>query len=344
MGRKFMFILLFVLVGSHAWAMSCSDIRHPGEGLTDQVYLSKPTFQISKASCVNRHRVSEKEMETWLDQYGEDVLPWAEVNGVRFVEESSARLGLYSMLTLQKSTRGEGVKVKGQEVILMAPDIPFYFKPNCKKVLCAIKEVFGAQVGLRLAYMLARFNMNGSHLRYPNASPFTVAELDEVLMALQDIPTEFLPITQDMQLTRLTRGKTVELGGHPCTLADNQIRLYDLWEIAASDVKRETLIHEVAHALSDHQFHNIELKPEWLGLSQWIHREGTSLNTSRGANRQEFVSDYAMSSPREDFAESFTAYIYEPQLLLRQNPAKFQFLKDVIFKGRDFLSINSCRR
>ncbi|MNL61652.1 hypothetical protein D3C87_1856070 [compost metagenome] len=108
-------------------------------------------------------------------------------------------------------------------------------------------------------------------------------------------------------------------------------------------MKRETLIHETAHALSDHQLQNIELKPEWMGLSRWIHREGTSLVSARGANRQDFVSDYAMSSPREDFAESFTAYIYEPQLLLRQNPAKYQFLKEIIFKGRDFLSTSSCR-
>lgn len=45
-----------------------------------------------------------------------------------------------------------------------------------------------------------------------------------------------------------------------------------------------------------------------------------------------FVSAYARTNHREDFAESVEFYWIHPAELLRVNPAKFQFMRDVVFK------------
>ncbi len=46
-----------------------------------------------------------------------------------------------------------------------------------------------------------------------------------------------------------------------------------------------------------------------------------------------FVSDYARSGNREDFAESVEFYWLNPRELERANPRKYRFMRDEVFKG-----------
>lgn len=46
-----------------------------------------------------------------------------------------------------------------------------------------------------------------------------------------------------------------------------------------------------------------------------------------------FVSDYARSDDREDFAESVEFYWLAPDELRRVSPAKYRFMRDVVFEG-----------
>lgn len=51
-----------------------------------------------------------------------------------------------------------------------------------------------------------------------------------------------------------------------------------------------------------------------------------------------FVRDYAGSAPAEDFAESTAYYMYQPQYLKTIDPNKYNFIKDKVFKGKEFLN------
>lgn len=325
--------------------MTCTSVRNPGKNISESEYLKNTTFTVHKAACLHKNKVSESDMMMFLSQLRDsEPLPWAVVNNVKFLNESPARLEIYHQLTSVKSSTGRSYKIRNENLIVMDPDTAIIFHPNCMDVLCAVQEVFGKQVGLRLAYLYGKYQLNGSHLRYSLSSIYTIAELDEVLMALQDLPQDFFPIGADIQLTRFLRNEQSDRGIHPCILADSTMRLFDAWEIASSDFKRETLIHEMAHAIAQKSFSDIDLSEDWLALSTWKQAPYTSITKKTGIYRQEFVSDYAMTQPREDFAESFTAYVYQPALLRNHNFGKYEFLRDRIFKGKEFSDPNNCPR
>lgn len=84
---------------------------------------------------------------------------------------------------------------------------------------------------------------------------------------------------------------------------------------------RETISHEVGHGV--HRRLPSQAQTEWESLSA---RSGPG----------ERVSEYANKNAREDFAESYRAYIHDPELLLDVNPAKYTFLRDRVFDGREY--------
>ena len=56
------------------------------------------------------------------------------------------------------------------------------------------------------------------------------------------------------------------------------------------------------------------------------------------------VSEYGQVNPAEDFAESMAAYRYNPLALLKANPEKYDFLKDKVFRGVEYLNSNHCTK
>ena len=49
-----------------------------------------------------------------------------------------------------------------------------------------------------------------------------------------------------------------------------------------------------------------------------------------------FVSDYAQTNEREDFAESYMTYVHDPGYLKATSPAKYMFMRQYAFKGREY--------
>lgn len=54
-----------------------------------------------------------------------------------------------------------------------------------------------------------------------------------------------------------------------------------------------------------------------------------------------FVSEYAKTNPSEDFAESYRYYINDPELLKFMNPGKYEFMKNLVFNGREYGSLQT---
>ncbi len=87
------------------------------------------------------------------------------------------------------------------------------------------------------------------------------------------------------------------------------------------DEMEDTLTHEVGHNVRNN------LTPEQ--QQQWD-------TISSSSKTGEYVDDYAKTNTHEDFAQSYAYYVREPETLTLKSPAKFSFMKDVVFKGRQY--------
>ena len=90
-----------------------------------------------------------------------------------------------------------------------------------------------------------------------------------------------------------------------------------------------TLAHEVAHHV-----HLYVLSPTHWSAWEKLHAESSAA---------EFVTPYAHSNAREDFAESYAYYIHYPDELERRSPRKHAFMRDAVFAGWDYSEIDAPR-
>lgn len=86
--------------------------------------------------------------------------------------------------------------------------------------------------------------------------------------------------------------------------------------------EQEVLCHEIGH-----NAHN-NLSPA--AKMEWMEIHANSWETDG------FVSDYAHYDVYEDFAESYNAYINNPELLKFVSEEKYEFMRDHVFDGREY--------
>jgi hypothetical protein len=106
---------------------------------------------------------------------------------------------------------------------------------------------------------------------------------------------------------------------------------------------QEVLIHELCH---HHDFkyidsnHNLisEKRGSIFGkLSLWKEKTKRDGQTHWvHGDHAHFVSNYASSSPAEDYAESCMNYILHPLVLEKKAPEKYAYIKRYLFKGKEF--------
>ena len=87
------------------------------------------------------------------------------------------------------------------------------------------------------------------------------------------------------------------------------------------DEMKRTITHEVGHNV----YYNLAEvhRDEWKGISS-------------SSAPDEFVSDYAQTNEREDFAESYMTYVHDPAYLKAVSPAKYEFMRKHVFGGREY--------
>jgi hypothetical protein len=82
-----------------------------------------------------------------------------------------------------------------------------------------------------------------------------------------------------------------------------------------------TISHEAGHNV--HANLAVEAQAEWK-------------QSSMSSAPDTFVSDYAHTDIYEDFAESYLAYQRDPELLREVSNAKYEFMKNKVFHGREY--------
>lgn len=279
------------------------------------------------AHCLRKEPFSINEMTEWMDNDDSGVIIDRNINGIQFKEESLENLEAFFHLTTY--IRGKAPDPSRTKQLSSA----------CKKVACAVKELFGPQLGTQLLYMQRRFGMNGSHLVQSSADAWRAEELDVVLLALNDYPEGILPFQESRTLTHgprnLNKNKEV---------ANSTITVFKLWDGMPTTDKRTTIFHEIAHALGG--VTGVDKSETWYGKGGWA---GPSRLVGRDlvpiaptAKPGTMVSTYGKTNEREDFAESIVAYRYNPSLLKEKSPEKYELLKEIIFDNVEYTSKEKC--
>lgn len=215
----------------------------------------------------------------------------------------------------------------------------FSINPKCQDVLCASRIIFGEVRGPLVLYLRYQYGMNASHLVAKNAAKANRRELLSFLRAMSDFPKHLFPLESNKRMTRFKRGLTLQINDGR-TLANARMNFFDGWEDLGLEGKigRKDYVvtHEVGHVLGDAL--KLHGKQEWLDLSGWRETD----EGPQHAGEHHFISGYSMTNPREDFAETLSAYRYSPEALKVLVPEKYDFMKHHVFGGLEYIGRQTC--
>lgn len=345
MMKLFLSVFLFMHFSLYAQDV-CNDekipvIQEQAIDLLEPLFHAATDEQVETSRCRNQF-VPDADQVYLMAESGQ--LPVSRsVNGVNFENEDPYLIELFEKLT----TRTDGIGYVDNK---NKNDLSkFKIDPNCRKVRCAMEAIWDEGQGPKLLYLLDQFDLNGSELRnssilewesYRRMSP---EELDSIIKSVHDMPRDQFPLSDRTQPISHVDSKTIQAQS---TIANAVITLFDLWNKQSESHRQYTVFHEMAHNLSS-KLGDIDSSPEWLELSGWedsgkrdmFDRPEFTQNEERQGH---MCSVYSMTNPAEDFAESVSAYRYNPKALKDRDPKKYEFIKEKVYKGREFNNKNQC--
>lgn len=332
--------LLLIFFSLQAFAQNhnnCEHDHHPELkaffGIKDAlVRIPATDEQINKAHCFRKVPFSNKEMTDWISGNESNLKINESVHGINFENESIDTIEAFKKLTTAKDF------LLGS----LAPERQKTFSSQCKKVTCAVKEIFGNDVGLQLLFMQKKYGMNGSHIIYDDteATPWTKEELDISLMAFSDFPEGVFPVEESRKFIHAPRN---EVRG--TVSANALVKIYQHWNSKTPTNRRAIIFHELSHVMAG--VTNLDNSETWMSQSGWSSRKkiiaDTEVEIVDISRPETIISDYGMANRWEDLAESAMAYRYNPELLKKASPSKYELLKKTLFDNVDYSSEESCQ-
>jgi hypothetical protein len=288
---------------------------------------------VRNAHCSRKTPFTLAEMSSWLAKNQSTQVNSKKIAGISFENESAENLKSFEYLTRAVNFFGDA-DPKNQKT----------FTSTCKKVECAVKEIFGPKTGVQLLFMQRKFGMNGSHITRANRSSWKSSELDTVLLSLSDFPEGVLPAEADRPLTHFKRGY-LPMYASENVIANASIEVFDLWDSQSPEEKRYALVHELGHNLGG--MSGADDSKKWLNMSGWVQQtkvvDGQKETEYKATKPESIISKYGLTNNAEDFAETVSAYRYNPQRLKSVSPEKYNFVKEVIFDNVEYTSEEACQ-
>lgn len=204
---------------------------------------------------------------------------------------------------------------------------------GCRDVRCALDNLFIENNGVFHAYILSKYGYNTSHYPKSIAKEFNKADLSIVIRALESQPSFYQKMHVNKQLILVDENKVSIKKG---TIANATIEIFSAWQEYDEHMKEYIVFHELAHNMSA-KF-EIHKNWRWDQFSGW-EKEGKRWNLQ---HPERVISEYGKASQSEEFAESVSSYRYSPQKLKDLDPKKYQFIKNAVFYGVEFLEENNC--
>lgn len=332
--KKHLIALSLVLIASNTYAHK--DIND------DLGFWPVDENDIQSAIC--RYPVAKNSNEindyfkklTWNDKKIEK----KNIFGVTFTNESSNLLYLFYKLTETASNTEEPQPERQINLAHKFPEIT-----KCDKVLCATSVIFGASESLKTLYLLSKFKLNTSYIRYTDAAKMYDQELSDIIYALSYLPADMVTVSSNQKLIRYLRDPQLE-ANKLRPIMNHTMTIFKRWDEFKTISKAKIVLHEYAHIWSQEGGIDKFSSKKWLDLSRWepAEKEDTftsDLLPSKKPNTA-WVSEYAQRHPAEDFAEAVTAYRLVPEYLLQISPGKYEFIKTHVFNGREFRKTSDC--
>lgn len=307
-------------------------LSHLEETSKELTHWSASVSQVMSAPCKHKVFPLEEMNASLVKMTGKRD---KKIAGVFFDDENPELLQAFKNLTVKKTdwlgkltalagSGGENFQKK------------FFVNPSCQKVLCAVDKIWGQYLGRKLLYLNLEFGFNGSEYLFPNAGRYTDQELDDVLLTLMDMPAFMMPMFKNQMLKKSTV-EDEETVGDNYVLANATITVFPVWTRVPSGLRYQTLAHELGHNLKFRLTRALD--QEWNALSSWV-----KLGEEWQADvfNSCFASKYSMKSPGEDFAEVASAYRYNGRALRKQCEPKYNFMRDHVFNGVEYLEESQC--
>jgi len=315
-----------------------------------EIIDTKPRHVIAEqdVKCRKRPGSTSEERQAYLQKWADESVwlgpetegPSIQVHGLTFLNERPRLVQAFKQIMLEQTQFGR------------AGSTPAHLQPLqglCKSVRCAMNELLGEEVAERTLYLYARFGVRTSPYLQSGNLPLSAQELETIELALADLPQVFFEGDKGIPIHR--RPQT---NPESTVIANAVITLFDLWANKDREEQIQVLIHEMGHRVAEN---TLDDSFEWMHTTRWIETEEYAqkliLQPSRFAvfhayqfadylDRLMAPSYYAMTNPAEDFAETVTAYRTHPQYLKSLSPARYDFMKEVVFAGREYLSDSAC--
>lgn len=298
------------------------------EGIGQIGWWGASANQVKNSKCRARTPL-EKEISNFLDSFV-DTEEMISVNGVSFENESLQLVDAFKELTSRYNLIGD---LETKQVDIQKQ---YSINPSCKKVLCAVKKIFGEKIGPKILFLKKKHGLNGSELSFQNSSRLTPNELDRMIRAVEDFPDLTFPLEKNKRFTKFKRGYSLASNGEG-VVANAQITFFDRWsELGSDEMMEYTVFHELGHYIGNEL--ELDDSSEWRSLSGWVEKNGEW----RSLEKNKIISKYGQTNPAEDFAESVVTYRYNPDLLKFISPEKYRYIKETVFNGLEFTSEEQC--
>ena len=280
--------------------------------------------QVRSAPGVDLRPVLNEKMQLFLESQMTHQARSEVIDEVSFVDEDTFLLQLFKGLHHPPGTESVAQK----------------FSVHCQKVICAAQEIYGVREGLQLLYLLAKEGMNASvYPSYLELRPWTAVELDLIIGAFSDYPPTLFAKGFRGQILHFSKPFSKSIA---FTYQTPRLQIYfnPSFDHRSALMKRATIFHEIAHHFGAQD--DLDRSPEWIQMSAWKSRPGPWSPVPETAliwkmrNPSKRVSQYGLTNPLEDFAESMVSYRYDGDRLKAHVPEKYEFMKKV-FKGAEYL-------
>lgn len=209
--------------------------------------------------------------------------------------------------------------------------------PNCSDALCSAQKIFGDVQGIKILWAYLKYGLNLSKFSDVNADPsgFDDETLNAILIAADMTPNHLKNIVlKNTYFYRFLKGYSLSIYGNNNNVIANAFgTVFDPIDQFNLAEKVYIFTHELGHRSENLNNKNLVESKSWKIATNWK----LGLDKKYVNNWQNgLVSKYAKTSPGEDFAESYTLYRFDPNLLKQISPERYQFMKVQVFKNIEY--------
>lgn len=219
-------------------------------------------------------------------------------------------------------------------------------KQNCDSSICVIKNLFGEKNYWRVMYLSYEYGLNTSHLRFGDSYAPSDILLNAIFNTLEYIPPHLRKIGTQKRLIHAIYDPKSNL---PSEAANANIAIQDRFFQFPESFRPYLLFHEFAHNWSFNTQFELDESDEWLKISGWkkipmmfTYAWEHHLQFNKNPQLDYWISHYSRANSWEDFAESVSAYRFNPEKLLKLSPAKYNYIKRNIFFNIEFQDEKNC--